>query len=51
MNVQKGQFEEKYLRLPILEDRMNREKFDNLCAKLAKLLILWGELSKGGRRS
>jgi hypothetical protein len=49
LNIQREQFEDKYLGLPTPEGRMNRGRFQNLQAKLSKRIMLWGDLSQGGK--
>jgi hypothetical protein len=49
LHIQREQFEDKYLGLPTPEGRMNRGKFQNLQAKPAKRILLWGDLSQGGK--
>jgi hypothetical protein len=49
LNVQKPEFEDKYLGLPTPDGRMNRGKFDELQAKLVKRLMMWGDMSQGGK--
>jgi hypothetical protein len=49
LNVQKEEFEDKYLGLPTPDGRMSRGKFEPLQAKLVKQLMMWGDLSQGGK--
>ena len=49
LQVQRDNFEDKYLGLPTPEGRMNKGKFDNLQSKLSKRLLQWGDLSQGGK--
>jgi hypothetical protein len=48
LHVQKQEFEDKYLGLPTPDGRMTRGKFDDLQAKLMKILMMWGDMSQGG---
>jgi hypothetical protein len=49
LSVQKEEFEEKYLGLPTPDGRMGKGKFANLQELLAKCILLWGDLSQGGK--
>jgi hypothetical protein len=49
LEIQRENFEDKYLGLLTPEGRMTRGKFQNLQAKLCKRIILWGDLSQGGK--
>jgi hypothetical protein len=49
LNAMKPEFEDKYLGLPTPEGRMTRGKLEVLQAKLVKRLMMWGDLSQGGK--
>jgi hypothetical protein len=49
LNIKRDEFEDKYLGLPTPEGRMNRGKFQTLCGKLCKRIMLWGDMSQGGK--
>jgi hypothetical protein len=49
LNVMKPEFEDKYLGIPTPKGRMTRGKLEVLQAKLVKRLMLWGDLSQGGK--
>jgi hypothetical protein len=43
LDVQADAFEEKYLRLPTLDGRMHKGKFQNLQEWLTMWFMLWGD--------
>jgi hypothetical protein len=43
LQVERDQFEAKYLGLPTPDGRMNRGKFESLQSRLSKRLIGWGD--------
>jgi hypothetical protein len=47
--VHKDEFEDKYLGLPTLDGHMTKDKFEELQAKLVKRLMMWGDMSQGGK--
>jgi hypothetical protein len=49
LNIQKEGFEDKYLGLPTPDDRMHMGKFQKLQEQLAKRILLWGDMSQGGK--
>ncbi|KAM0834186.1 hypothetical protein ACQ4PT_063778 [Festuca glaucescens] len=49
LNIQKEGFEDKYLGLPTPDGRMNKGKFQMLQEQLAKRILLWNDLSQGGK--
>lgn len=51
LQIEKSNFEDKYLGFPTPEGRMNKGRFQSLQSKIWKRLIQWGEnfLSSGGK--
>jgi hypothetical protein len=45
----KEDFEDKYLGLPTSEGRITKGKLEVIQAKLVKRLMLWGDLTQGGK--
>jgi hypothetical protein len=49
LKVRKNEFEDKYLGLPTPDGRMTKDKFEELQRKLVKRLMMWRDMSQGGK--